>query len=489
MKYASEKLLFRRQYVIGAYPVTKLRGWKCIKLNNQLFITAHPDLETEQSTGDGIQLTLLGYMFDPDHPRHSNQEIIREMKKSVRSFEDVVMETDRMGGRYVLIYNDGDHVKMLHDPCGLRQIFFTTTEDSFWCGSQPAILQYVLGKELEIDPFAQRFANSAEYDKRERAWPGDGTIYKNVKHLLPNRYLDVNTRSIVRYWPNEKLERIELAQAVRVASRTLIDVIKAASYRYSLMLPVSAGWDSRMLLAASKEIRHQIFYYICRNSKMTAESMDIKVPQKLLERLGLDFHVIESVEDMEEEFAQIYEKNVTMARYLPKTLSIYQHFKLSQGKLNVCGNGSEIARKSTYTHYHRKNVTPEFLAKIYHYKGDPYVIDQVSKWLDEAYAVAMKCDLDIYDLYYWEQRMGNWGAMLPAEQDIAIEEFWPFNNRRLLRTLLSVEKEYRKPPNYLVFKALTKEMWEETLHEPINPMNLQEVIKKKLFYVYQSYLP
>ena len=40
--------------------------------------------------------------------------------------------------------------------------------------------------------------------------------------------------------------------------------------------------------------------------------------------------------------------------------------------------------------------------------------------------------------------MGNWGTMYQAEQDIAIEEFCPFNNRKLLMILLSVDKDVGK---------------------------------------------
>jgi hypothetical protein len=84
--------------------------------------------------------------------------------------------------------------------------------------------------------------------------------------------------------------------------------------------------------------------------------------------------------------------------------------------------------------------------------------------------------------------MGNWGALAPFEQDIAIEEISPFNNRSLIATLLKVHPSKRKAPNYELFRKLIQALWSDTLLEPINPGEnlLKNIIKEKTLIRYYA---
>ncbi|MFM1651725.1 hypothetical protein ACI7RC_06445 [Brevibacillus sp. B_LB10_24] len=487
MKFDTERLLYRRQYILGPRFLVNRGGWKCLQIGDDLFATVHPDLETAQAYGNGMQLTLLGFLIDPFHPEYSNREVLQHISETASCFDEVIEAAERYGGRWIIICHDGARVRMFHDPCGLRQIFYTKKGGGLWCGSQPAILVDSLNGSFEQDEAALELVNSPQFDQTERAWPGDGTIYKSIKHLLPNHYLDVTEGQVVRYWPRKKLEPTSLDRAVQTAAAILRGSLAGAARRYELMMPVTAGWDSRTLLAVSREMQESIFYYVCQLSSLTSESPDIRIPSRLLPRLGLDFRVVACEDSMDPRFREVMSKSVTMARDLPKTFTIYHHYKHSQGKLNVCGNASEVARKSTHLTY-RKKFSGRLLAKYSGYKGIRYVTSQYEKWLRDTEPVAAQYNLHVFDLFYWEQRMGNWGAMYPAEQDIAIEEFCPFNNRTLLEALLSVDVKYRVTPNCLLYQELIRHMWEGVLSEPINPLSLRGRVKRSLNNIYQRYV-
>jgi len=96
-------------------------------------------------------------------------------------------------------------------------------------------------------------------------------------------------------------------------------------------------------------------------------------------------------------------------------------------------------------------------------------VRQVSRWLEGARLPAKEQGISLLDLFYWEQRLGNWGALYPLEQDIAIEEVSLFSNRKLLMALLRVDPARRMPPNYPMFRSLVKRMWPKVLDLPINP--------------------
>src|SRR5690606_24274576 len=111
------------------------------------------------------------------------------------------------------------------------------------------------------------------------------------------------------------------------------------------------------------------------------------------------------------------------------TAHIQSHFDANYGSdvVNVNGNCGEIAR-FVYGRSN-KNVSFEMLLAFSKY-GDkiPYFNDQLRKWYAEAVPFAEEYGISILDLFYWEQRIGNWHALWQFEQDIAVKEVSPFNN-------------------------------------------------------------
>ena len=205
----------------------------------------------------------------------------------------------------------------------------------------------------------------------------------------------------------------------------------------------------------------------------------------MLQQAGIPFHVVHAREPMDTAFQESFEKNVTHARsHLAKALGIYQNYKQFEGRLNVTGNGGEIARSYYYYFHHHKRPDAKTLARISKYADIPYVVKAFDQTLAETEPAAAGSGISLFDLLYWEQRMGNWGSMYPAEQDIAIEEFSPFNNRRLLQLLLSVERKYRMPPAYQLFRKLTEALWPEALNFPVNPQPLKASLREKIKKLY-----
>ena len=66
--------------------------------------------------------------------------------------------------------------------------------------------------------------------------------------------------------------------------------------------------------------------------------------------------------------------------------------------------------------------------------------------------------------------MGNWGAMYPFEQDIAVEEFCPFYNKNMLFSIMRIDPKNRSFFRSKFHQNLIKYLWPETLTEPINPV-------------------
>ena len=69
-----QRLFFRRQFILSTNPAYRFEDWNNINLDNEAFLSAHPDLEVTQSCSNGINLIVLGFILDPFSPTKTNQE-------------------------------------------------------------------------------------------------------------------------------------------------------------------------------------------------------------------------------------------------------------------------------------------------------------------------------------------------------------------------------------------------------------------------------
>ena len=115
--------------------------------------------------------------------------------------------------------------------------------------------------------------------------------------------------------------------------------------------------------------------------------------------------------------------------------------------------------------YEYETVTPDTLSRFAKAKGE-FAIEAFSQWLGQ---VPTDLNFDLLDLFYWEQKCGQWLAVGQVELDLGPECFTPYNCRTLLGTLLGTHRDYRVGPDYELYRALLTELSAAVLVEPINP--------------------
>lgn len=485
--------IYRRQFFLGDMYLHPFDNWQYLKINDFLLLSAHPDLEINhlKSKESQTSITLIGYIIDPYGPKKSNLVILQELLDKSLSFSDILKNTYHLSGRWVIIYENKDMVRIFHDPCGFRQVFYTKIKDNIFCASQPNLLAEMLNIKEDKRSILQGFIKSEKYEESERSWIGDETVFSSVKHLLPNHYLDFKNSESERFWLDEEYsEKNSLENSINEVSSLLEGSIIGLSNRKDCMLAVTAGWDSRVLLAASKKIKNKLKYFVSTNGVLSYDHMDIRIPKNLSEKLNLNLEVIDSLPALSDDFIETLKINVSQARTIPKTRKI-QYF-INSNKININGNGSEIIR-SRLGNKHPNTITIKYLKDIFSlnaYDGfnaskyDEYVEIQIKKWLKKSTSFSESKNFSLVNLFYWEQRMGNWGAMYQAEQDIAIEEFSPFNNRKVLMILNSVENKYMSGPKYIFFLKIAENLWNETLSEPVNPLSFKEKLLSEIAGVF-----
>lgn len=410
---------------------------------------------------------MIGFIIDPMNPERTNDDIVKHLCEHCGSLEEFFRGIQVLSGRYVMICKTGSDFVVVGDACSLRQIFFRFEGDSMVLTSSPRMFIDYFDYTPQISQAKREFVELPEYKRRLAAWYGDKSIDDRLCKLLPNHYLDLSKREVRRIPPPSRGASDEQA-IVDNASSILTGTYSALVRRYQLLQPLTAGWDTRVLLAASRSVKDSVRFYVF-DRQSASHSADVWVPTNLSKRLGLDFRAAKPP-SMSEELLAKYNSEHIMPSFGPMMGHIQYHYEHSRADnmINVNGNGAEIAR--CFYGYTKREVSLEMLLTFSGYAHrSAFVEEELARWLPDAKQYAQTAQIPLLDLFYWEQRMGNWGALYPFQQDIAIEEVSPFNNRALLFSLLGVRPERRRYPRYHIFRKLMEHLWPDVLSEPINP--------------------
>ncbi|MGK5095394.1 hypothetical protein WDW89_25705 [Deltaproteobacteria bacterium TL4] len=478
MRDFQQSQLFRRQFLMSDFPCESFAGWTQTELSCGLFLQNHPELELTQVSLREKHLTLLGYVFDSQAPLQSNREVLEELLNYTERLPEFFKYTSRFSGRWILMVDLPEHQLIFHDPAGLRSVFYTE-EAPFYFASQPGLLKTRI--PLTLSPEVQRdYLNSDYYANDREAWlPGGTSLYSGVKQLPPNHYYDLKTKKTVRFWPWSPLESQSLETVAEQAALLLKNLMLAASKRFDLALPMTAGWDSRTLLAASKTLKEQLYCYTLIYYKLTPKSPDIYIPRQLLKIFEMEHHLLDCSSAMSPAFQAFYERNVDHAHQALGNIVEGVLKNYPQEKVCVKGNCSEIARCYYYPETYPKVITAQTLAQLAEMEHNAFAVRHFGQWLREGQVMAKTFKLNILDLFYWEHRMGSWLSMSLLEWDCAQETYIPFNCRDLLDLLLSVDQKYRRPPDYKLYETMIGLLWKEVLSAPINPETFLNQLKPK----------
>lgn len=476
-------LLFRRQFLMTPEPCPALDHWQQARAG-QYIIYAHPDVEltSAAAAAGGVTAVAVGFPLDSDAPDRSSAEVLQTIADMGGSVDRISRYLDAVSGRYVLIIETPDDVVLFHDPCGFRTVCYTTHGDKIFAGSQPLIFKLVM-------PLAEgeryRFYTESDYVRThlEHWIPSGCTLYEGVAHLVPNHYLRLSTLEQTRYWPRRPLVQQPVDRVVAHAADQLRRLMLAANSRAPLALPLTAGWDSRTILSASKDIAGELYYFTLQYRDLHPGANDIRIPRRLLQSLGLQHRVFDCNRPVPAWFQALYEQNVSPVHMDDYGFMAYAMFEeYPAGRVCIKGNCSEIARCFYYKNGTHPAITDpsQIVALVKGWPGVPLAQEQVTAWYGQAHEAAAEANLDILDLFYWEHRMGSWQAFAQVEWDIVQDAFTPFNHRGLLELLLSTPAGLRCAPNYPLYRLIIEALWPEVLSQPVNPLTARERLRKLL---------
>lgn len=475
--YDSDTLLHRRQFILGRRFVEARRHWQRVRVRDTILVTAHPDLNTRQVSKGGMSLTLLGYLLDAEHPERGEEDILHGLLDHLLSnsaFADWVKHTDPLAGRWILIVDDGRDVRLFTDPMGLRQVFYTdpTLTAECWCATQTGLIAEEL--KLGMDPVAVgEYVNSPPFRAwPEPKWPGDTSPYVEIRHLLPNHVLDLLSGACTRFWPDGPMGALSLNESASVSAELLRGIMRSAAARFDLAISMTAGWDTRLMLAGSRDIADRVYFYTYSRE---TETVDATIAPRLLTSLGLTPHLVPVPPQMDAGLEQLYNRSYSLAHAYTGLYLQALWNEVPAGRLRVTGNAAEITRARFRLPKGATVVTPRYLARSSMSTGGhcadqmeriPFVLRAWERWLA---GVGNSYDVHLLDLFYWEHWAGNFAAMDQAQEDMALDALTPINCRLLLTRMLAAPEECRDHDHPRLYEEMIRRLWPETLAEPVNP--------------------
>lgn len=423
-------------------------------------------------------VTLVGFALDPDRPAADDRQIVGELMASLQGpegWESFLRRTDGLSGRWIVIVDAGSWVRLFADPCGYRQVVYTRQGPSeVWCASQSGLLAQI----LELSPsapgrrFIREFAaqGSDGWPPGQHWWPGDTTAYDEVHRLLPNHSLELTSGEVRRFWPTAPLAPLSSREAVEQNAGRLRGVMQSAARRSPLALTLTAGRDTRLLVAAARGVADGVMAFTLTASRETETDVDVAVARRVAARLGLPHSVIACPAVMTPWFASLYLGNVDSAHEVYGVLAEGMFKQYPPDRLCLKGNAMHIVHG--YVPFRRahlppgRRVDPDVLLRLGKIPRHEFARQAVARWLDDAGPAS---PVDLLNLFVWENKEGSWQAASQLEWDIVQEVLVPFNCRSFLADGLAVDLAHRTWPEHTYQRDLTAALWPEALREPINP--------------------
>lgn len=469
---------FPRQFVVSSKKTADLNElnyfeFGCYHVYHCITLSVHT-FKNLQSLNFGL---IFGYSYNPSNTELTEIDIIKELT-SLNSIEEISRYVSGLAGRFVVFLGINGKCYVFNDPTGLRTVYYVNNTSEVIVGTQPLILGCFC--DLKAGFKNELFFHSEYYLTADEYWlPCGYSIYENVEQLVPNHFLDLPSRKQFRFWPFEVLKKFDVEDNVTQLKSELIDSIEYAGRNFELALPLTSGLDSRLLLALSRKISSRLIIFTrIPSGDMGLSHRDVLIPGKLLKKLGLNHHIWNTKAEISIQTEERYKLNNSTSRFRDGRSLFSADASFLKGKCVLYGNLSEIIKiRNSYKEYltlQDFDVLPKKWLEI------SSIRLHLENWLNEAKILENEYHINVYELFYWEHRIGNWAARAYNENDLLFDVFTPFNSRSILSKVLSIDIKDRGLPEAKLHRRLIQDLWREIDKFPYNSRSLSELIKSGL---------
>lgn len=476
-------LLFPKQFCISDLPLpASLSHWRTFP-QQRFNVYTHPDLDVVHVSNANRELYLLGYMFSSEEDL--SRQYIASVILKAPSIESAIQCTFPYSGVFAMLLRYDQRWVMFQDSGALKEVYYYSGQDHLLIGSEPKLLEHFMPLKKHKDNEAASFFSSQAFAKK-KVFFGKYTHLKDVYHLKPNHLLELRSREPIRYFPFQQCEPLDVKYVSDQLAHRLTGYLNHAANNRKLALAITAGWDSRMLLAASRGQKDNCQYYFNQYPDGKDKDDDLHVAKRIAGELDLDLHVYEYRNVQPNVLKKAYNDSYSFPRPFFQGYVLNTWYQHMSDRFNLVGTTSETAKN--YFDLHRE-PSARLLAYFSGYPGHPFVVRYYQEWLDRHARDIMAKGYRVIDFFHWEENIGNFVAKATTEASFGTNPYPIFNSKELIDLMLRVPLKYRNRHDNLLYKMAIGKMWPELLRFPFNPNVKETGIKwMKRFYIYQPYL-
>ncbi len=452
--------LHSRQFVLGPRSVKPKDDWQSIELAVGLVLSHCPKLRIAKvADRRGRAWLLLGLAVQADPAGPSPEEDLRSY-----SGEDVSTVYNSWAGRWLLIGEGTIHL----DAGGLLGCYYRLVSDAsgrqhLWASSSLGLLATLPGVERPAGtPRQLRYGYGKwlmEFD------PPPRTGHVGIRKLLPTQTLDTASGMT-------RLRPLALGATRALSYDQLLDrlasglVTAMKNIDGKVWLALSAGYDSRLLLAAAKVAGAPFRTYTQTFPTMTVA--DRTAPAVLSNLVGVE-HVLVHPTAEDPKLLEVFDAHCG-GQYVDADRSFFARGQWSwtkPGDVAVRGLAFEIGSCFYYDRFPPDLPPVELVLQGFGaVQSERYVQESTVEYVDWVSKTPIE-GMDWRDRLYLDMRLGGWAGS--AEQALDIVEgnrFFPANALRHFELILAVPEQKRRKRQYQL--DLIERLAPELLEYPFN---------------------
>jgi hypothetical protein len=309
--------------------------------------------------------------------------------------------------------------------------------------------------------------------------------------VLANHYVDLSSFEQMRHWPTEQdQQHHSLPQRAEIIGHVVQDHIKALHHMLPTKIGLSAGYETRLMLACAKPFLTKIQFWT-RIEKKYQSTIDQQVAKLLATRFNLNHEFIQSPSKLKEPITVRdwldFTGHCIGGSALRNRALIDRH---SGSHFALTGLGGEVCRAFYRPQPEASSkLTPEGLAILAGVPFHPQFSAAGDKYLAALPALPIWQQLA---LFYLEIRVGAYASPHKYGNQHGIIFIYPLNHRDAVRAMLTLplEQQYQNALHRAVIRQWWPELMNVPYNESLNPLQrycfrIWKAAKKNIKRIYQ----
>lgn len=470
--FSAKDHLHRTQFYCTDQVTLQFDHWNEHLFGGTLKLCFHNNLPFSYKENDAYQMAVLGYAVNPFYNEESPEDTLERCLQLNPLEGSFFEELDHLSGMFTFwVYQKKtNHLLLFPDNGTILEAYYKKDDGGIFIASQVKLLQKLtqvkkkeVFREYENPPFKLN--------------PLYNTFFENVYKLIPNHYYDVNSGKQLRYFPYKDNIDISFEEGVDILSQHCKRTMDLFSKNYELAIPITAGWDSKLLLAYSRSSTSDVLFYTIMYPNYTLKNIDVTTASLLAKKANVN-HTIATFPD------RTYEPlNETLNESIDNAnsnllSSQFKHINNETLKHKLVLTGTAIETAKNYF-VHLDKIDEHHLITLAKIGNSDFIKNTYRDWLQNSKDHIQKHGFKIADIFHWEQNIGAFVSRSSTQNNLSqIQALFPaYNCKYLISSLLGVKDVYRGKHHNKLFKTVIQNEWPELNEIPVNDTLKEKGIK------------